>query len=504
MEPSRNRGRTWTWARAAFALDPRSLAAYRIALGGILVADCLLRARDFRLMHTATGMFTPDAVRAHAGGAAWWSLALVSDSDAWAATMLVLEGVAGGLLLAGIASRPATLLAWVVVVSLVRRTAPATNAGDSWLACQLFWAAFLPLGADWSWDARRRARDAAASPCPAWSMGTAALVVQIALVYLAAGIGKCNGAWWSGAALGHALSVHDHGTVLGMALAGADPLTRTVTRLVPPFEIVGAVLLLGLPTPWMRGALVTSFVAFHLVIWATMSVGLFAPIAIAAWLPLIPRGWWDRGRGAPGECVAFGLGRWPTLACAAALALAAAGWVSAMIRPPAAAGGSRPHPTLETLLDLTALHQEWLMFGDVPAQRQWVKSRAVLADGRVVDLLRGGTPAGAEEPPEGFTSLPHHRWHKLFWVLHEPRMRRFAPGVAAGLVREWNATHRATEQVRSLEIRFGRRSLTPDDGTLHELVVATWPPRSAAGGGGLERFLDAASDGRPGSGPGVE
>ena len=47
------------------------------------------------------------------------------------------------------------------------------------------------------------------------------------------------------------------------------------------------------------------------------------------------------------------------------------------------------------------------MFADVRAQRQWVVSRAVLADGRVVDLVRGGAPVETPEPAGGFMSLPH-------------------------------------------------------------------------------------------------
>lgn len=42
---------------AAFTLDARSLAVYRIGLGLILTADCLLRSRDFLLMFAAEGMF---------------------------------------------------------------------------------------------------------------------------------------------------------------------------------------------------------------------------------------------------------------------------------------------------------------------------------------------------------------------------------------------------------------------------------------------------------------
>lgn len=491
MERSTNDGFPRTWARATFALDLRSLAASRVALGAILVADCLLRTRDFRLMHTATGMFTPDAVRAHGGGAACWSLAAVSDADAWAACVLGLEGLAGVLLAVGWHTRAATVAAWVAVVSLARRTAPATNAGDAWLACQLAWACFLPLGARWSCDELRQAA-AGAGPArraaAAWSVASVALVLQLVFVYLAAGGAKCNPSWWSGAALRHVLSVHDHGTAIGMAVAGAAGPLRLVTRLVPVFEIAGAVLLLALPRPRVRGLLVAAFTLFHIGIWVTMSVGLFAPIAIAAWLPLVPACWWEKPRAGPMPTV--GLGRPAAAACATALALAGAGYASVMWHPPRADGG-RPLPAvLDALLDVTALHQEWRMFGTVPAQEQWAIAAATLADGRVIDLLRGGAPVGAAPPSGGFTTLPHHRWHAVFWTLHTPAMRPFAPGVAAGLVRQWNATHAGADAVRSLEIRFGRRLSAPCSGEVHELLVATWPVRSATGAGGLDRFLE--------------
>jgi len=491
VEPSTNDGFPRAWARAAFALDLRSLAVYRVALGTILVADCLLRTRDFQLMHTATGMFTPEAIRAYGGGAACWSLAGLSDADAWAAGVLGLEGLAGGLLAVGCCSRAATVAAWVAVVSIVRRTAPATNAGDAWLVCQLAWACFLPLGARWSCDARRHAAargGSRARPSAAWSVATVALVLQVVFVYLAAGGAKCNPGWWSGEALGHVLSVHDHGTALGMSVAEAAGPLRLVTRLVPVFELAGAVLVLALPLPLVRGLLVVAFTFFHIGIWATMSVGLFAPIAIAAWLPLVPARWWEQPAG--GAVPTVGLGRPAAAACAAALALASTGYAVVMWHPPRD-DGARPLPAaLDALLDLTALHQEWGMFGSVPAQEQWVIAAATLADGRVVDLLRGGAPVATVPPPGGFATLPHHRWQSVLWTLHTPPMRVFAPGVAAALARRWTATHPDGAAVRTLEIRFGRRRHAPGDGTVHELLVATWPDRSATGAGGLERLLE--------------
>ena len=130
------------------------------------------------------------------------------------------------------------------------------------------------------------------------------------------------------------------------------------------------------------------------------------------------------------------------------------------------------------------------MFGDVQRQEQWVYARAELANGNVVDLLRGGRPLEAERPTGGFTSLPHHRWHKLFWVLPRPEQRIFAPAIAAALARQWNDSHPPSNGVLSLEIRFARLGRTSADDTLHELLLATWPPRDDAGRGSLDRLLD--------------
>jgi hypothetical protein len=141
------------------------------------------------------------------------------------------------------------------------------------------------------------------------------------------------------------------------------------------------------------------------------------------------------------------------------------------------------------------MHQEWGMFGDVERQEQWVYARAELANGNVVDLLRGGRPLEAERPTGGFTSLPHHRWHKLFWGLPRPEQRIFAPAIAAAMARHWNASHASSDGVLFLEIRFARAGRTSADDTLHELLLATWPPRDGAGRGNLERLLDGPQAG---------
>lgn len=503
---------------AAATLDTRSLAAARIGLGLLLLTDALLRTRDFRLMFAADGIFPVATLQRFNGDASVWSLAFLVDATWWSGVILAAEGITGALLAVGLWLPWTTVAAWIALVSVLRRTAPATNAGDAWLACQLFWSMFLPLAACWSLDARkgiphldarrginrfaarRTGRVAAVSaprPNTACSIASAALVLQIAAVYGGAGLSKCNASWFSGEALARALSVHDHGTAVGMALAHTSWILAPVTWLVLAAELTVPLLLLAWPAPRVRLLLVVAFMLFHGLIWATMSVGLFAAIGLVAWVPLIPGEvwhWCGLRHAIGGQRTPAPLSGWPAAVCTVALIVAGISFSHAAFHWPTT---PLPRPVVWAI-NAGCLVQNWGMFGDVPPQEQWVYGRGLCSDGREVDVLRGGRPLQTDRPDGGFASLPHHRWHKLFWVLPRPHMRVFSAGVAEALAREWNAAHGPADRIVSLEIRFARRGSQAQDSVTQELLVASWPPRDPAGGGSLERFLEDA-----GTGPGV-
>jgi len=486
QQPVRLQARLARLAAAAFTLDARSLAAYRVGLGAILVTDCLLRTRDFSLMLAPDGMFPLPVLARFHGTATLWSLAFLHDSAWCSGAVLALEGLAGAALALGWHTRLATVVAWAALLSLIRRSSPTTNAGDVWLACQLFWGTFLPLGARWSLDAARRAAGADSPGAAVRSPASAALVLQLAVVYLGAGLAKCNAGWFTGQALADALSVHDHGTALGMMLAGIPWLTRPLQWLVLGGELGLPVVLLALPTPRVRGTLVALFCGFHGAIWLGMSVGLFALIGIVAWLPLLPAAVWPAAGPAARGGVA-GLGQAASWACRLAIGLAAASFlhqVTPWARQPL------PQPVVAAL-NLTGLHQVWGMFGGVYAREQWVYGRAVLADGSEVDLLRSGRPLERERPAGGFTSLPHHRWHKFLWILPTRPARILAVPAAEALARDWNRRHEPARQVRTLEIRLGTQSVRNGDSTVRDFLLASWPARSGEGAGNLARFLEA-------------
>ena len=520
-------GSTWLWNWAV--VDVRGLAAFRIAVGVIVLADALLRSRDLALMFAPDGIFPPDQMRAALGGPSAWSLAWLDDSLPWGRCLLVLEGLSGLALACGWHTRPTTIVAWIVVVSIVRRTAPATNAGDQWLGCLLLWGCFLPLGAAWSVDARRRPGRPRSAGHDVVTAASAALVLQIAFVYFSAGLAKCNAVWFAGDAVTHVLSVHDHGTRLGQWVAEYPWLTAPAGWALVVTELAAAPLLVAWPACRARGVLAGLFILLHATIWLLLSVGLFAPVGIAAWLAVVPGCVWDRlegpakdtappipaarpaglaGCGHTACCTSrkrcrerssrekrsvssgqrpgmdFGHGllvAWLRQTLLVGLMIIAAASAAAALR----SDGTNAPGWLRLAVRLTALEQEWEMFGDVRRQAQWVQAVATLADGSTVDLLRGGVSCGDGLPDGGYLTLPHHRWHKLCWDLHRPVQRRFAPSLAAALAREWNRCHPAAAQARSVEIRNGR--LRAD--TSEEILLGSWPVRAAGTGGNLDRFL---------------
>jgi len=472
------------WWRAAFTLDARGLAAFRIGLGLILVADCLLRFRTFHLMFAADGIFPPDVLRSFQGTPAKWSLALLSGATWWGAAVLAAEGLAGAWLVTGFRSQAATVVAWLAAVSVMRRTEPANNAGDSLLMCLLFWSMFLPLGAAWSLRARGRTRPASA----VLSVASAALVLQVAAVYLGAGLAKWNPTWLAGNALSYVWSIHDHGTSLGMTLSRIDWFARPITWAILAMELLGPLVLVFVPTAPARATLAAAFILFHLAVWATMWVGLFAPVGIVAWLPMMPAGVWDALTGPRRESSASSLSVGASIICAVALALALVSFVHSQrcfkdVPLP---------PPLEQAILAAGLEQDWPMFGTIPLQEQWAYGAATLADGRVVDLLRQGRPLQRERPDGGFASLGTHRWHKLFWVLPRGDCRVFAAPTAAALARDWNARHGPEEQVCSLQLRFGMRCESQGQEAVQDILLGAWPPRGDGGHGNLERLLDSA------------
>jgi hypothetical protein len=529
-----------------FGIDGRSLAAFRIALGALVVADLVTRAADLEAHYSDAGVLPRDAFRRLFALSDWhWSLHMSTGSVAGEGALFVTGLAAACALVVGYRTRLATAVTWFLTVSLQARNPMILYGADQLIRMLLFWSLFLPLGAAWSVD---RVRGAAPQDPPRrhLSMATAALLLQPCLMYVFSGLLKQNPSWQSGAALSHALASDMFATPLGHRLLAYPRLLEQLTPAVPWFELLVSIALF---VPWattaFRTAALLLLAGFHLVLGLLFATGLFQYAALTVLLPFVPGGAWDRlartemvrrleralraprqplphqrARPRPatarrwldagGQVLVAGLFLYVVAWNAAGLRLEEYSTRHTMtwIRDWWAAGHSgvplmfRDYVVERMLGDFgwigraLGLHQRWDMFYRTsPEERGWHVVIGTLGDGREVSLLEGGRPltSGPHRKPASVPGLyPTTRWATYFAYLRTPGAepaRRLLPAVIGS---RW-ARRRPDLPIEALRIVFVQ-DLPPSGGGPLEHREVVWydgPPQGAI-----------AQGGRSGAGPG--
>lgn len=472
------------YANRVFGLDLRSLAVMRVGLASVILADLAIRASDFHAMYVDDGVASVEFVRGLTRIPAW-SLHLLNGSAGYQASLFAVAALLALAMLIGFQTRLAVIGCWIMVTSIQLRMPLVTNAGDTMLRVFLFWSMFLPLGAVWSLDARRRPP---ALPLGYASVGTFAFVVQLAIVYWLAGWAKWNDAWLQEDALGNIFKFGFYGLPLGAALVDHPGLTRFLSQATVWFELLGPLLLF---MPWQvarcRAVAIVGFVLLHLGIAVTMTVGLFSYVAIAVWMSMLPTEFWrflripdpavapsrhdssvSRSRRI-GRRVAAGV-------CLAALAIAVYWNVANEV-------SRRPLNLYDGLLryaaHVTTLRQSWGVFGRPPRQDSWFVYQARLKNGEQVDLLSGDSEILTNKPPLASRQFANHRWRKLHHRLRSEASAAYRQPLADYMRRQWNATHGPDEQVVRLDFYLFTQSFdltgNPDDHARKTLAQIVGP-----------------------------
>jgi hypothetical protein len=417
---------------AVFAIDVRSLAALRIGLALVVLCDLAIRVQDLERFYADSGVLPRADMLALDPSPNYLSLHLISGRWEVQALLFLAAAVFGVMLLVGYRTRLATAASWLLLISLQARNPLVNHAGDVVLRLLLFWSMFLPLGACLSLD---RLRDTSGSPLPraVCSPASAALLLQVALLYFFTGLLKDHPIWRSeGSAVWYALSLEEFSTEFGRHLLDYPSLLTFLTFATIGLELIGP--FLPFVPFWNAGfrlIAVTMFVGFHLGLLVSMRLGIFPYVCWVAWLPFLPGRFWD-----------FVLKRWPARMpthlqphlerwrCAlrpTALQVrtrfwALADWTVLCLLLLVVLWNLRTvswdywarwfPPKYNAILELPRLDQCWNMFAPYPLREDgWYVLEAKLRDGSVVDLATGSGVTDAK-PPLISATYPNERVQK--------------------------------------------------------------------------------------------
>jgi hypothetical protein len=487
------------WQRL-FAIDLRSLALFRIALGALILAGVALRMADFRVFYTEDGVWPLAVAWGEYDAPGAWSLNLLDRSFGWQAGLALAEAAAGLALLLGWRTRMVAVLAWVLVASAHKRDVMVLSAAAHLLRQFLFWGMWLPLGARWSLDARRASREPgradpptgaaphfskiweilgakpplvdrrAPAPCAVLSMASAALLLQVVLVYVANVFYKSDPAWRiTGDAVWMALSQEAYTRPAGRALLAWPGVLRGLTHATFALEALGPWLAF---IPWgttrCRLLAAALFISFHTALAATMSLGLFPFISIAGWIVFLPGTLWARGEERP----SFRRSPWPVNAAAAACFSLVVCWNLRPLLPAL--------KRLDPLAHLLRLEQRWAMFAPKPREVDtWWVVVGTDARGIETNLWTGESPVNWKRPPDFAAFFPNDTWKLYFHNLrtgNAPRARLFAEWLA----RRWLAQHPGAAPLTKLEVyqleeSIYRRGDLPDNYLIYDSSAVTPP-----------------------------
>ena len=485
------------------AIDVRSLAAYRIAIAAMLLVDLASRSVDLVDHYTDRGVF-PRTARIAVDHSEYfqgltryeWSLHMLS-GEPWAQAVLFLLAALFALgMLVGYRTRFCTAASWLFLVSLQVRNPVLLDAGDTLVRVIMFWSMFLPLGAAASVDRRRRPE--AAPRREVLSIASAAMLLQIAMVYWCTAAAKSGPTWTQEySAVYYVLSVDVFTKPFGHWLLRFPRLLMGLTMYAYWLEWLGpcAALCPGLAR-WPRAIVVCCFWVLHAGMALTMELGTLEWFVNAAWLVFLPGVVWDalgrtscylriaqRAASPLAERLRAALDRTVFRRPARPdfrLSKPGAAFVAACLVYVAIGNAREAVPAIRQAVPwpkacsipgrITGLAQWWRMFAPQPLTYDgWFVMKGVLEDGSEVNLWSPDEPLPLTKPASVRETYRNQRWRRFLMFLWEPDYTEVLRDTARWLQRRWDERYSQGQpgrKVKSVEIVY--------------YVEETLPPGSAS------------------------
>jgi hypothetical protein len=503
-----------------FGVDLRSLAAFRIGVGVLLLIDLLFRSLGLSAYFTDEGVL-PRVARINLFDldekfrfVDTWSLHMASGQAWFQALLMIIAAFSAVALLIGFRTRLAVIASWVLLVSLDARNPMILNSGDILLRTMLFWSLFLPLGASCSIDAQRL-EPRYAGRRRAFSAASVALLMQLGMMYFFSGIFKFHPVWTTeGSAVYYALNCDEYATTIGLQIRQFPWFLKLATWSTLALELGGPLIVFSpFWTARIRLLTVFAFWLFHFGLGLMMTLGIFPAICMVAWLIYLPTPFWDfvesRAEGSRFIAVFQRCLGWMRLRfeAAAMLPTVSGPLLQGNARRVARTAGNLLVAVLlaytivwnvreldvnywearilpvryNTPARMLGLDQNWAMFSPVPRTEDfWLVMRGELRDGTEVNLWDPGEPLPWKKPPVVSDTFKTQRWRKYLDNLTTDLEAAHREYFANWLHRRWNqrfAKENPERQVVKVQL-IQQLEITPPPGQPipepERLVLWTW------------------------------
>lgn len=488
-----------------FSLDLRSLAACRIGIGLLLLANLYQASWDVEAYFADSGVLSREA-RISLGVEGQWtapsyclSLNMLSGETWFQATLLALAVVPAVGVLVGYRTRTSLAVSWLLVVGFQARNPLILNGGDDVLRCLLLWSVFVPMGRVWSFDRwscdrRTNVRDPNRTSYTVTSLATFALIFQLCCIYWFTGVLKIGPMWRSDfSATYYALSMHHFTTPAGYWLLQFPDVLQAVTAVALLVELCAPTLLFApLGTSKFRGVIAATFIAFHAGLGVTLQLGMFPVVCIVYWVALLPGELWEARiwralvprrtiiqRKRPVHDRVPGNG-WAVNSLVVVLLI----YVTAVniVRCRGSIHAHLNPGPLRLVGDAFQLNQHWCMFAPFPHRRGgWFALTGTTAQGNRVNLMHPEQPPADIQPDLISATYPAQRWRKLLLNLLERRNEPAHPnGLCDYLRRRWDRGHAEPDHLTAVEFVYFSRENGPPDAVatepapLERTVVHRW------------------------------
>lgn len=470
-----------------FAIDPRSLRAFRVALGIVLLVDVIIRASSLEAHYTDVGVMPSALVAAEYEGTWRWSLHLFSGGIIFQCLLFTVSGIAAICLAFGLYAPAATVACWLLWASVQTRTPLLQNGGDDLLRMLLFWAMFLPLpsrstSANGSLSTRR-------SPS---RIASAAILLQVCFMYFFAGSWKLTGDWINGDELHRILGDGYYARPLAYFLQSYPALTSVSGTAVVFAEHLAPVLLLFPQRFWrLRCLTIAALALMHVGIELTLTVGLFSFVCWTALLLFLPSGFWDHIARTDADPVVAERMAHDTFRSEARAVRASSrsGWMARKLADVIVLvslvyviawnltdrrGISRDWIPMAAsrVGNVLSLQQTWRLFDCASSRDGWFIVLARLPEYQYADMLRGGVTADEKtfsRPVYPYRQLPDHRWRKFYGHLVDETRQSYREALCRYYAMRWERDHEASDEhhgninAEAIELQYMQELNDPED-----------------------------------------